>query len=89
MEKYWQLQEAKAKFSELVAKAQQGETQVVTKHGEPAVVVIPYATYQQLKLKEVSAWDVMKQYRDETLTDDEIDNLFSRKPNLKMRPVDF
>ena len=44
----WQLQEAKARFSELVRQAEGGEVQVVTKHGEPRVVVLDVATYERL-----------------------------------------
>jgi prevent-host-death family protein len=35
----WKLQDAKARFSELVRKARKGEPQTVTVHGEPAVIV--------------------------------------------------
>jgi prevent-host-death family protein len=35
----WPLQEAKAKFSELVRRAQREGPQTVTLHGEPAVVI--------------------------------------------------
>jgi prevent-host-death family protein len=35
----WKLQDAKARFSEVVRKARDGEPQTVTVHGEPAVVV--------------------------------------------------
>jgi|SRR5947209_16144284 len=35
----WKLQDAKARFSEVVRKARDGEPQTVTVHGEPAVVI--------------------------------------------------
>lgn len=35
----WKLQDAKARFSEVVRKAREGEPQIVTVHGEPAVTV--------------------------------------------------
>lgn len=35
----WKLQDAKARFSEVVRKAREGEPQTVTVHGEPAVVI--------------------------------------------------
>jgi prevent-host-death family protein len=44
----WQLQEAKARFSELVRQAEGGEAQVVTKHGVASVVVLDVATYERL-----------------------------------------
>jgi prevent-host-death family protein len=36
----WKLQDAKARFSELVRKAREGEPQRVTMHGKEAVVVV-------------------------------------------------
>ena len=48
MTQSWQLQEAKNKLSEVIARAEQGEVQVVTKHGVASVVVIAYAEYQRL-----------------------------------------
>jgi prevent-host-death family protein len=35
----WKLQDAKARFSEVVRKARDGKPQTVTVHGEPAVVI--------------------------------------------------
>ena len=35
----WKLQDAKARFSEVVRRARDGEPQTVTVHGEPAVVI--------------------------------------------------
>jgi prevent-host-death family protein len=46
--KEWQLQEAKARFSEVVAGALEGNEQVVTKRGEKAVVVMAYEKYRKL-----------------------------------------
>jgi prevent-host-death family protein len=59
MQREWQLQEAKAKFSELVESAMAGNTQIVTKRGKPAVVVISFAEYQRLQGGE-SAWDLFR-----------------------------
>jgi antitoxin Phd len=44
----WQLQEAKAKLSELVKKAKQSGPQQITLHGRPCVVVIDQQEYQNL-----------------------------------------
>jgi prevent-host-death family protein len=54
----WQLQEAKAKFSELVQKAIDEGPQTVTRHGKDAVVVLSSESYRRLcdrtpDLKEV------------------------------------
>ncbi len=48
MKNSWQLQDAKAKFSFLVEQAQNGEVQVVTKHGKEAVVLMSVDQYNQI-----------------------------------------
>jgi antitoxin Phd len=45
----WQLQEAKARLSELIKRAAKEGPQEITVHGEPAAVVISSDDYQQLK----------------------------------------
>jgi prevent-host-death family protein len=47
-EMVWQVQEAKQKFSQLVRQAIEQGPQVVTRHGEEAVVVISAAEYRRL-----------------------------------------
>ena len=44
----WQLQDAKAKFSHLVSLAIRNIPQVVTKHGNNAVVLLSFEQYQKL-----------------------------------------
>ena len=44
----WPLQDAKARFSELVKRALSEGPQEVTRHGYPAVVVVPATEYQRL-----------------------------------------
>ena len=44
----WQLQDAKARFSEVVKLAQQDGPQSITVHGKPAAVVLSPADYQRL-----------------------------------------
>ncbi len=46
----WQLQDAKARFSELVRAAQRGP-QTVTLRGEPAVVVLSQRQYRALSAR--------------------------------------
>jgi prevent-host-death family protein len=60
MPRQWQLQEAKARFSQLVERALAGEVQVVTRRGRPAVVVIPYEEYERMQAGTTSAWDIFK-----------------------------
>lgn len=45
----WQLQDAKARFSELVRAAQERGPQTVTVRGEPAVVVLSQRQYRSLR----------------------------------------
>ena len=47
----WQLQDAKARFSELVREALSHGPQTVTVRGEPAVVVISQQQYRSLRAK--------------------------------------
>ncbi|MDB4617307.1 type II toxin-antitoxin system Phd/YefM family antitoxin [Verrucomicrobiales bacterium] len=49
MSKVWQLQEAKAKFSQVVDSALTSGPQLVTKHGKPAVVVISEKEFRQIE----------------------------------------
>ena len=48
MKTSWQLQEAKAKFSEVIELALEGQPQLVTKRGTNAVVVISHSDYRRL-----------------------------------------
>ncbi len=50
----WQLQEAKARFSELIRLAQGEGPQEITLHGEPAAVVVSKATFERLKRRKPS-----------------------------------
>ncbi len=49
MRETWQLQEAKAKFSELVEKAVSSGPQFVTKRGQDSVVIISIGEYEKMK----------------------------------------
>jgi prevent-host-death family protein len=60
MPRRWQVQEAKARFSELVERAMAGDAQVVTRRGRPAVVVIPYEEYERMHGGETTGWDLFK-----------------------------
>ncbi len=44
----WQLQEAKQRFSELVRRTLEEGPQVVTRHGEEVVVVVPAEEYRRM-----------------------------------------
>jgi len=47
----WQLQEAKQRFSELVRRTLEEGPQVVTRHGEEVVVVVPAEEYRRTEEK--------------------------------------
>ncbi len=55
----WQLQEAKAKFSELVQKAIDDGPQTVTRRGRPAVVVLSAEQFELMKKRQVSLKDLL------------------------------
>jgi len=47
----WQIQEAKARFSELVERALKEGPQTVTRHGKAVAVLIPSDEYRRLRTK--------------------------------------
>jgi prevent-host-death family protein len=50
----WPLQDAKARFSELVNRALSAGTQIVTRHGKPVVAVVSIAEYARLTTRAMS-----------------------------------
>ena len=56
----WQLQEAKAKFSELVQRAIDDGPQTVTRRGQPAVVVLSAEQFELMKKRQVSLKDLLR-----------------------------
>ena len=54
MAKSWQLQEAKNQFSTVVDKALTDGYQVVTRHGQPAVVVLSMEEFRKLRPRKES-----------------------------------
>lgn len=46
------LRDAKATFSAIVESAEHGEPTIVTKHGRPAVMIVPFAKGQRLYAEE-------------------------------------
>jgi prevent-host-death family protein len=47
----WQMQEAKARFSQLVDRALKEGPQTVTRHGKPVAVVVPAEEYRRLSTR--------------------------------------
>lgn len=48
---YWQIQEAKAHFSELVERTLKEGPQTLTRHGKPVAVLIPADEYRRLRTR--------------------------------------
>ncbi len=45
----WQIQEAKARFSEMVERTLKEGPQTVTRHGKPVAVLVPVDEYRRLR----------------------------------------
>jgi len=56
----WQVQVAKQRFSELLRAVEEGEPQIVTKHGEDVAVVIDIAEYRRLRGQSRSLMDYLR-----------------------------
>ena len=56
----WQVQEARNKFSEEVARASQGEEQIITRDDEAVVVMISVAEYEKLIATRPRLIDVLR-----------------------------
>lgn len=54
MRNTWQLQEARNHLSQVVDEALARGVQVITRHGEPAVVIISIAEYKKLRTRRKS-----------------------------------
>ncbi len=61
MNKLWQLQEAKNKFSQVVDEALFKGPQVVTRRGEEVVVIISTEEYDRLKKSQSSLTEFFRQ----------------------------
>ena len=57
----WQLQEAKAKFSSVVKRAEAGEPQLVTRNGVPTVYIVQAESFERLMKKPLSRKDVLRE----------------------------
>lgn len=82
----WQLQEAKARFSEVVRRAVDEGPQHVSVRGEPAAVVLSEREYRQLTSKRPSIVDHI--LGGEPWSDDLVDAINDR-PRGPDRPIEF
>lgn len=65
--KDWQLQEAKARFSEVFRLARECGPQRVTKHGRTAVVVLPAEEYERLSRPKARQGSLVQFFSDSPL----------------------
>jgi prevent-host-death family protein len=56
----WQLQDAKARLSELLRNLESEGPQEITVHGKPVAVVLSFDDYEKLSRKEESFVDFMR-----------------------------
>lgn len=73
----WQLQEAKNKFSKVVDDAMQVGPQLITRHGNEAVIVLSYAEYQKITAPQEKLSDF---FRNSPLADIELDLSRDKSP---------
>jgi prevent-host-death family protein len=69
----WQLQEAKARFSEVVRRAQSSGPQVITKQGRDEVVVVPVEEFRKLTARLKQPQSIVEFFAKSPLADVELD----------------
>ena len=69
----WQLQTAKARFSELFRKARTEGTQLVTRRGKEGVVMLPVEQFEQLAVRSRQPKSLVQFFRESPLVGLELD----------------
>ena len=82
----WQLQEAKAQFSEVVRRAHSNGPQVITKQGRDEVVVIPVEQFRKLSARARQPQSLAEFFAQSPLAHVELD---LSRPRDHGRPVDL
>jgi len=82
----WQLQTAKARFSEVFRKALSEGPQWITRQGKEAVVVLPAEEFEKLKHRRKQPKSLVQFFAESPLAGSGID--LERKPDYG-RPVDL
>ena len=75
----WQLQAAKAQFSEVFRRARERAPQVVTKQGEEAVVILALEEFERLSKRALQPKSLSKFFAESPLAEVPID--LQRKPD--------
>jgi prevent-host-death family protein len=81
----WQLQEAKQRFSELVRRAENEGPQVVTRHGEEVVVVVPAEEYRRMSERGEKKMD----FKEFLMSAPDLSVLDLERPREMPRDVEF
>jgi prevent-host-death family protein len=73
-----QVQEAKAKLSEMLERAVLGENIIITKHGKDTAVILSMESYQRLEAQpNISTWQALRE-EDNLLDNKDAEELFAR-----------
>jgi len=80
---YWQLQTAKAKFSELFRRARSEGPQFVTRQGEEAVVILPVEEFERLTTRARQPESLVEFFASSPLAKVQLD--LERKPDYGRR----
>jgi prevent-host-death family protein len=83
---HWQLQTAKARFSEVFRKARSEGPQWITRQGKEAVVVLPAEEFEKLKRRRKQPKSLAQFFAESPLAGSGID--LERKPDYG-RPIDL
>ncbi len=84
--KPWQLQTAKARFSEVFRKARSEGPQWITRQGKEAVVVLPAEEFEKLKRRRKQSMSLVQFFAESPLAGSGID--LERQPDYG-RPIDL
>ncbi len=85
----WQLQEAKNKFSELVARALSGRPQLVTRHGKKAVIISSAEDFESRQAGQPPEKNLIEFLLSMPKVEGDNEDLFVRTQGGKIRDVDF
>jgi prevent-host-death family protein len=82
---HWQVQQVKQRLSEVLRAAETDGVQYVTRHGKDVAVVMSIEEYRTLSAPEPRRTfnELLLAFPKLGLTDDEIDALFARSPELE------
>ncbi len=90
--KTWSLEKAKNALSAVVAAAERGQPQLVTKRGKPAVYVVAAADYERLLQHEEAPGRTLVELllsAPKAPPGVDVDALFAREPFLDRPPFEF